>query len=617
MGLYYFANYRIIYCLFSKRGKKALHASMRRCPVPLKREVYPMTRLSIETPSSAEVVLRGLYRDIERRISASSPGLCPIDMSLSFLRLCHAQTCGKCVPCRIGLGQLATLIESVMNRTATLETIDRIERTAKVIADSADCAIGYEAAVMVLKGVKGFRDDYEEHILRGRCITGLTHPVPCVSVCPAHVDVPGYIALIREKRYDEAVALIRKDNPFPGVCGYVCEHPCEIHCRRRMVDDAVNICGLKRFAIDHSKPAAPPKSAKPTGRTVAIIGGGPGGLTAAYYLSLMGHSCTIFEQRPQLGGMLRYGIPDYRLPPEILDRDISHILWTGIDVHTGISIGKDVGIENIQKDYDAVYIAIGAHSDKKLRIEGEDAKNVISAVSMLRGIGENIIPDFTDKRICVIGGGNVSMDATRTAKRLGAASVICLYRRRVEDMTALPEEISAAMAEGCEIRPLEAPDHIEKDGDGKVAALWTRPQIIGKYGHDAGPVRETRRRTSRAFPATTSSLPLVSPSSQNPLNKLAWQQITVPSRPNGQAPYQASIISLPAATLFLDRLRSSEPLPREKSRQPISTHFSALTTRFRSISRFRRPTLQTRRPADASISSITEDLTVPVTSACL
>lgn len=244
--------------------------------MPLKREVYPMTRLSIETPSSAEVVLRGLYRDIERRISASSPGLCPIDMSLSFLRLCHAQTCGKCVPCRIGLGQLATLIESVMNRTATLETIDRIERTAKVIADSADCAIGYEAAVMVLKGVKGFRDDYEEHILRGRCITGLTHPVPCVSVCPAHVDVPGYIALIREKRYDEAVALIRKDNPFPGVCGYVCEHPCEIHCRRRMVDDAVNICGLKRFAIDHSKPAAPPKSAKPTGRTVAIIGGGPG-----------------------------------------------------------------------------------------------------------------------------------------------------------------------------------------------------------------------------------------------------------------------------------------------------------------------------------------------------
>ena len=142
-------------------------------------------------------------------------GPVPIDMALNFLNLCHAQTCGKCVPCRIGLGQLATLIESVMNRTATLETIDRIERTAKVIADSADCAIGYEAAVMVLKGVKGFRDDYEEHILRGRCITGLTHPVPCVSVCPAHVDVPGYIALIREKRYDELSPSFVRTIPFP------------------------------------------------------------------------------------------------------------------------------------------------------------------------------------------------------------------------------------------------------------------------------------------------------------------------------------------------------------------------------------------------------------------
>ena len=322
--------------------------------MPLKREVYPMTRLSIETPSSAEVVLRGLYRDIERRISASSPGLCPIDMSLSFLRLCHAQTCGKCVPCRIGLGQLATLIESVMNRTATLETIDRIERTAKVIADSADCAIGYEAAVMVLKGVKGFRDDYEEHILRGRCITGLTHPVPCVSVCPAHVDVPGYIALIREKRYDEAVALIRKDNPFPGVCGYVCEHPCEIHCRRRMVDDAVNICGLKRFAIDHSKPAAPPKSAKPTGRTVAIIGGGPTGIAAAYFLGRAGIETTIFEREEKLGGVPRYVIPAFRISDEAIDKDIALMERYGVEVKCGAPAPS---VEDLKKNYENLNVS--------------------------------------------------------------------------------------------------------------------------------------------------------------------------------------------------------------------------------------------------------------------
>ncbi len=223
-----------------------------------------MSRLSIETPGRAQTVLNGLNRDMERRLDASQPGLCPVDMSLNFLRLCHAQTCGKCVPCRVGLSQLAVLIERVLDRTATLEDIDLIENTAQVIADSADCAIGYEAAHMVLKGVRGFREDYEEHILHGRCICGLSHPVPCVSTCPAHVDIPGYVALIHEGRYQDAVRLIRKDNPFVSACAYVCGHPCEGQCRRRMVDDAINICGLKRFAVDNSKPMAVDRKAEPT-----------------------------------------------------------------------------------------------------------------------------------------------------------------------------------------------------------------------------------------------------------------------------------------------------------------------------------------------------------------
>ena len=446
-----------------------------------------MSRLSIETPGRAQTVLGGLYRDMGRRLSASQPGLCPVDMSLNFLRLCHAQTCGKCVPCRVGLGQLAVLIEQVLDRTATLETIDLIERTAQVIADSADCAIGYEGAHMVLKGVRGFREDYEEHVLHGRCICGLSQPVPCVSSCPAHVDVPGYVALVREERYDDAVYLIRKDNPFPSACAYVCEHPCEAHCRRRMVDDAINICGLKCFAVDHAQTVPAPAPFPATGKTVAVIGGGPGGLTAAYYLSLMGHKVTIYEQRPKLGGMLRYGIPDYRLPQDVLDRDIDHILTTGISVHTGVSIGKDLPMEDIQKSFDAVYIAIGAHTDKKLGLEGEDAQNVVSAVELLRNIGEGSVPDFTGKRVCVIGGGNVSMDATRTALRLGAEQVTCVYRRRVEDMTALAEEIEEAMAEGCQILPLQAPARIEADAEGKVAALWTRPQLISSYGKDGRP----------------------------------------------------------------------------------------------------------------------------------
>jgi NADPH-dependent glutamate synthase beta subunit-like oxidoreductase len=424
---------------------------------------------------------------MDRRLGASQPGLCPVDMSLNFLRLCHAQTCGKCVPCRVGLNQLAVLIEQVLDRTATLETISLIERTAQAIAESADCAIGYEAAYMVLRGVRGFREDYEEHVLHGRCICGLSAPVPCVSVCPAHVDIPGYIALIRAGRYEDAVRLIRKDNPFPAACAYVCEHPCEERCRRRMMDDSINICGLKRFAVDHAPDVPAEVLADQTGKRVAIIGGGPCGLTAAYYLSLMGHQVTVYEQRPKLGGMLRYGIPDYRLPQAVLDRDIDHILSAGVQVHTGVSIGKDLTMENIQSSFDAVYISIGAHTDKKLGLEGEDTTNVISAVELLRGVGEGNAPDFTGKRVCVIGGGNVSMDATRTAVRLGAEQVTCVYRRRVEDMTALAEEIEEAMAEGCQILPLQAPARIEADGEGKVAALWTRPQLISLYGRDGRP----------------------------------------------------------------------------------------------------------------------------------
>ena len=446
-----------------------------------------MSRLSIETPGRAQTVLGGLNRDMERRISASPPGLCPVDMSLNFLRLCHAQTCGKCVPCRVGLNQLAVLIERVLDRTATLETIDLIENTAQVIADSADCAIGYEAAHMVLRGVRGFREDFVEHVLHGRCISGLSHPVPCVSACPAHVDVPGYVALVRDGRYDDAVKLIRKDNPFPSACAYVCEHPCEARCRRQMVDAAINICGLKRFAVDNAQTVKAPAPADSTGKMVAVIGGGPGGLTAAYYLALMGHKVTVYEQRPKLGGMLRYGIPDYRLPQDILDRDIEYILSAGIKVHTGVSIGKDLAMEDIQRSFDAVYIAIGAHNDKKLGLEGEDSTNVISAVAFLRGIGEGNVPKFTGKSVVIIGGGNVSMDAARTAKRLGAESVTCVYRRRVEDMTALSEEIEEAMAEGCQILPLQAPARIEADDEGKVVALWTRPQIIGPYGYDGRP----------------------------------------------------------------------------------------------------------------------------------
>ena len=440
-----------------------------------------MSRLEIRTPDRAQMVVEGLYSDVERRIVASPPGLCPVDMSLVFLNLCHAQTCGKCVPCRIGLSQLATLITDVLEGRATLKTIDLIEKIARVIKNSSDCVIGREAAQMVLRGVIGFRDDYIEHIEHHRCLCSLNQPVPCVALCPAGVDIPGYIALIGDKRYSDAVRLIRKDNPFTVACAMVCEHPCESRCRRNMVDDSINIRALKRYAVDKAGQVPVPENMELTGKKVAVIGGGPGGLTAAYFLALMGHEVEIFEKRAHLGGMLRYGIPSYRLPRERLQEDIDAILSTGVKVNLNVDIGKDYTIKELRKNFDSVYISIGAHADKTVGIEGEDSRGVISAVEFLRGIGDNTFPDFTGKKVIVIGGGNVAMDCARSACRLGSESVSIAYRRRRSDMTALPEEIDGAIEEGCELLELSAPVKIESDSDGQVTALWCQPQMIGMF----------------------------------------------------------------------------------------------------------------------------------------
>ena len=450
-----------------------------------------MSRLELRTPNQAQLVVEGLYKDLERRIESSPPGLCPVDMSRAFLEICHAQSCGKCVPCRVGLGQLKNLITDVLDGKATIRTLTAIEETAKSIMESADCAIGYEAANMVYKGAIGFKDDYVEHIMYHRCLSTLKQPVPCVSRCPARVDIPGYIALVREGRYEDAIRLIRKDNPFPTTCGFICEHPCEALCRRNMVDDAVNIRGLKRMAADAAGYVAPPACAESTGKNIAVVGGGPGGLSAAYFLQLMGHQVTVYEMLPKLGGMLRYGIPNYRLPKERLDDDIQAILDTGVKVDCGKSIGKDYSIVDLKEKYDAVLITIGASTDKKLGFDGEDAKGVISAVQFLRNVGYGTQESLEGKEVAVIGGGNVSMDAVRTSVRLGAKKVSIVYRRRVTDMTALPDEISGAEAEGVEIKTLMAPSRIEKDEEGNVKGVWVTPQMISNIKNGRASVKPT------------------------------------------------------------------------------------------------------------------------------
>ena len=438
-----------------------------------------MSRLELQTPSKAEKMVDELHKVLDRRVAVAPSGNCPVELSGAFLRLCLAQSCGKCVPCRVGLNKLSELIDKVLDNRGTEEDLAVIETTAKSIVDSADCAIGFEAARMVADSIAAFRDDYLNHIRKHCCISTFD-AVPCVAACPAHVDIPGYIALVKAGRNADAVRLIREDNPFPCVCGLICEHPCEHHCRRNIVDASLNIRGLKRAAIEAAGVVPPPACKPATGKRVAVIGGGPSGLTCAYFLALMGHKVTVYEKRKQFGGMLRYGIPRYRLPAEILDRDIDAILATGIEAKLNVDIGTDVKYEDILENYDGVYIAIGAHSYKMPGIPNEDAKGVMSAVELLRAMGDNEPVDIKGKRVCVIGGGNVAMDVCRTALRLGAASVKCVYRRTENDMTALPEEIAAAAAEGVEMVTLMAPARVSVDENNTVKGLVVQPQILGE-----------------------------------------------------------------------------------------------------------------------------------------
>ena len=438
-----------------------------------------MSRLVKQSVRPDQSVADGLYADLGLQVAAAPPGSCGVDLVRSYLTLCSAQSCGKCVPCRIGLAKMNGLLEDILRGRGSDETLKLLEETAQAVYDSADCAIGYDAAHMILSSLQGFREDFESHVHNNTCNGAFAEPVPCVTRCPAHVDIPGYVALVREGRCADAVRLIRKDNPFPTVCALVCEHPCEERCRRRMLDDAVNIRGLKRFAVENAGVVPPPENMPSTGKKIAVVGGGPGGLTAAYYLQLMGHSVTVYERREKLGGMLRYGIPIYRLPFEQLDRDVDAILATGIEVHTGSSLGKEVSYEELDRNYDAVIMATGAHLASSAGIPNEDAPGVMSAVELLGEAGSERNPDFRGKRVAVVGGGNVAMDASRSAIRFGAERVYCVYRRRREDMTALPEEVEGALTEGVELLTLKSPVRVETDENGRAVALWVKPQMAG------------------------------------------------------------------------------------------------------------------------------------------
>ncbi len=303
---------------------------------------------------------------------------------------------------------------------------------------------------------------------------------PCEATCPAHIDIQGYIAHIANGNPEAAVRLIKKSNPLPVVCGRICPHPCESQCRRGLVDEPVSINPLKRFASEYEleNGAYLPETAPDTGKRVAIVGGGPAGLSAAYYLRQMGHAVVLFEALPELGGMVRYGIPRFRLPWELLDNEIRSIIDLGVDVRTGMKLGKDFTIAGLKEDgFDAVLLAIGAHLAKPMRVENEDAEGVIGGIDFLRKVvlGEHV---EIGKEVAVIGGGDTAMDCARVARRLGA-NVTLLYRRTQAEMPALPMEQEETMEEGVEFRFLTAPTEVIVDEDGRATRLRVISMKLG------------------------------------------------------------------------------------------------------------------------------------------
>lgn len=418
------------------------------------------------------------------RMSSYPPGMCPIVLYRSLLQISMNQSCGKCVPCRDGLVEVDRLLGSILTGDASMETLEEMKKLCNMIVETADCAVGVVAANLVLDSINEFADEYESHICNRRCVENVTQTIPCMTLCPAHVDVPAYIALIKEGDYAGAINMIRNRNPFPTACAMVCEHPCEKKCRRSIIDAPINIRGLKKYAVDmvSADSVKTPEPNVKTGKKIAVIGAGPSGLTCAYFLALMGHKVVVFEEHEKAGGMLRYGIPEYRLPKARLDQDINAILAAGdIELKCGTRIGRDVNFENIKKEYDAVYLGLGAQIGNRMPIENADAPNVIPAADFLQQVANGNPMDLTDKRVVLIGGGNVAMDAARTAVRLGAKTIHVFTRKR-DDMTALFSEVESAMQEGVRFRTLLSFLHIETEKeDGKVSAVWLQPQIVAEY----------------------------------------------------------------------------------------------------------------------------------------
>ena len=416
---------------------------------------------------------------------------CMVDVARYFVEFTHSESCGKCVPCRVGLDKALRTLNAITEGDGTQEHMMLLDELGRMIKECSLCGLGQTAPNPVLTTIRHFREEYEDHILAHRCRAGVCQELalsPCENSCPLRMNIPRFLELYQEGRLEDAFESVIMDNPLPASTGRICQHPCENRCRRQSFDEVVNMREVHRSIADEiyqSERFAPmvqrilARRLAPTGRKVAVAGAGPTGLTAAFYQAMLGHEVTIFEEHNEAGGMLRFAIPEYRLPKSVLRRELDLIEAVGVKMVFNTRVGFDLPLNDLASLFDAVFLSIGTWKESWLYLPGTELKGVFPALPFLEVVAkrESVM---LGSRVTIIGGGNAAIDSARTVLRMGGSATI-LYRRERKDMPAIDEEIQAAEDEGVQFVFLAAPHRILGDAAGRVKAIEIVKTRLGEY----------------------------------------------------------------------------------------------------------------------------------------